>query len=204
MNSELLKNIETGVFRVTKNKDSRSEIWNIFSQIEKDDGTTIDGVVICDKCNNILKYNGKQTSNLIRHKCYVLQNCNVAVKKVSNVDKENFLVSCSEWVVEDCRPFSIVDGDDFKKLVQSILSIGTKYGNNLDVSDMVPDSRTISRRVNEIAENKRLTMKQELIMAATSGTACITTDLWTDNFVKRNFLCATFNFLKDLKLKEIV
>ena len=45
MNSELLKNIETGVFRLTKKKDSRSKIWKIFSQIEKDDGTTIDGVV---------------------------------------------------------------------------------------------------------------------------------------------------------------
>lgn len=204
MNSEIIKKIENGVFHIKKNSQSRSKIWDIFGQIENDEGRLIDGVVICEKCNHILKYNGKQTSNLIRHKCYVVRNSNVALKKVSNADKECFLLACSQWVVQDCRPFSIVDGEGFKKVVESLLNIGTKYGNNLDVSDMVPNSRTISRRISDLAEDKRIKIKEELKIAITSGTASITSDLWTDNFVKRNFLCATFHYMKDLKLKDIV
>lgn len=204
MNSKIMKNIENGVFRAIKKNKSRSKIWDIFCQIEKDDGNVIEGVVLCEKCNHILKYNGKQTSNLIRHKCYIAQNCNVALKKIGDAEKQTFLLACSQWVVEDCRPFSAVDGEGFKKVVEALLTIGTKYGNHLDISDMVPDSITISRRINNIADEKRLKFKDELRMAIESGTASITSDLWTDDFVKRKFLCATFHFIKDLQLKEIV
>lgn len=204
MNSEIIKNIENGVYRIVKKTQSRSKIWEIFSQIEKDNGKVMDGVVLCEKCKGIFKFNGKQTSNLIRHKCYAERNRDVILKNVGSEDKEKFLVACSQWVVEDCRPFSIVDGDGFKKIVQSLLDIGTKYGNTVDISNMVPDSRTVSRRISDIADDKRSQIQLELKTAITKGTASITSDLWTDNFVKRNFLCATFHFLKDLKLREIV
>ena len=49
---------------------------------------------------------------------------------------------CSQWVVENYRPFSVVDGAGFKKVMQSILDIGTRYGNNLKISDMLPDLTT--------------------------------------------------------------
>lgn len=204
MNVEIIKNIESGVFRVSKRKPNKSKVWDIFSQIENHDSTVIDGVVICGKCNTILKYNGKQTSNLIRHRCYKEKDSNVPLIKVSTADKENFLTACAEWVVQDCRPFSIVDGEGFKKVLQSTLNIGKKYVNHLDISDMIPDSRTISRRISEIADEKRQKLKEALTMPIASGTASITCDLWTDNFVKRQFLCVTFHFTKDSKLTEIV
>ena len=57
MNAEVLKNIENGVLSIKKTKIVEIKIWDVFRQMEKDNASVFEGIVICDKCNNILKYN---------------------------------------------------------------------------------------------------------------------------------------------------
>lgn len=201
--NEIVEKINTGVFRTIK-KNTKSKIWKIFSLIQNENNEVINGFVHCENCNHLFKYNGKQTSNLIRHKCYVQQNSSPEFKQVSSLDKEEFINVCTQWIVEDCRPFSAVDGTGFRKLAQALISIGAKYGNNADLLDLIPDPTTISKRIEIKAEEKINDVKKEVQEAVTNEVASITTDLWTDNFVKRHFLCVTFHFMKESHLKQIV
>lgn len=200
---EILEKINTGVFLTIK-KNAKSKIWNIFSHIQNEKKEIIDGIVYCEKCSHLFKYNGKQTSNLIRHKCYIEQNCNIELRKVSNADKEEFINVCTQWVVEDCRPFSAVSGNGFKNLAQALINIGAKYGSHTDIINLIPDPTTISNRIQIKAEERKIEIKKEVEEAVVNEIASITTDLWTDNFVKRNFLCVTFHFMKESCLKNIV
>lgn len=55
--------------------------------MKKKKNETINGFVHCDKCRKLFKYNGKQTSNLIRHKCYLMKQSNIELKKINGLLK---------------------------------------------------------------------------------------------------------------------
>lgn len=53
--------------------------------------------------------------------------------KIDAVDKKNLINSCVKWTIKNCVPFSAPEGEGFKDVVREILTIGSKYGANVDV-----------------------------------------------------------------------
>lgn len=199
----ILEQIWSGAYSLSPQRKGKSFIWNILSKILKEDGSTVEGFVYCRSCRKVLKYCRNQTSNLNRHKCcQTLKQPNL--RPVSTPDKKETLNVLSKWVIEDCRPFSSVSGSRFKEIVKHFIKIGATYGECVDVDDMLPDATTISRKCQKEAEECKANISKELKEVVCSGGVSITTDLWTDNYVKRTFLGATLHYQKEYQTVDII
>lgn len=81
MNSEILRNVENGINRAKRNTNFRNKIEGGFRKFEKNNARIFEEIDFCEKCNNILKYNGKQTPHLIHYKCCTTRNSNFDLKR---------------------------------------------------------------------------------------------------------------------------
>nr|AAD03082.1 putative transposase [Bactrocera tryoni] len=196
--------IANGSYSLSGKRKGRSFVWNILSEILKPDGTLLEGFVYCRTCLKVLKYYNGQTSNLIRHPCCRNIKTSQELRTVTVEDKNEAVKKFTSWVVEDCRPFSVVQGSGFIKLVKFFIKIGASYGEHVDVEDLLPSATTISRNVQKCANEKKEELKEEINNIVSSGGASATIDMWTDNYVKRNFLGVTFHYQKDLKFFDLV
>nr|8EB5_A Chain A, Hermes transposase BED domain [Musca domestica] len=68
-NLEVKAKINQGLYKITPRHKGTSFIWNVLADIQKEDDTLVEGWVFCRKCEKVLKYTTRQTSNLCRHKC---------------------------------------------------------------------------------------------------------------------------------------
>lgn len=97
----VLQKIKDGVYELSQKRKGKSEIWSVYAQIKKGDGTILNGFVCCRKCLRLYKFNGNQTSNLNRHKCYISHLKGTAIS--NNVDVTND--SDLEEDVKECQEF---------------------------------------------------------------------------------------------------
>lgn len=109
-------------------------MWDIYAGILDENGKEIESVVTCKKCNNIFKLNKKSTSNLLKHKCYILsasrKNCDPAVE-VDEQTKKKCVCVMTEWTVENCRSFKMIEDSGLKKFASFLISVGAQYGQNV-------------------------------------------------------------------------
>ena len=114
-----------------------SDVWPSFSEVNVDN--VFSDHVLCIKCKALLKWKSRDgTSGLKAH----IKSCVGKVdspkitkfavaesfKKLSTIDKAGLVNTISNMCATDIRPFSIVEGSGFKKLVEQLISIGAKYG----------------------------------------------------------------------------
>lgn len=199
----ILEKINEGEYKLLKKERSKSVIWNVFSEIQKEDGSILEGRVFCQGCRQLFKFTKRQTSNLIKHKCVHSQPRDTSPIQVNTEDKNACFEIFMNFVIEDCRPFSTVEGIGFRKMIAKILKIGAKYGENVDLDNLIPSATTLSRKTKAFAEEKKETIKPHIQDLVTNSRAAVTIDLWSDNFIKRNFLCATLHFELNYELVEI-
>lgn len=147
--------IENGTYKLSPRRKGRSFVWNVVSEILKPDESILPGFVFCRTCSKLLKYTTNQTSNLSRHKCCKSIKDVQPLKTVSATDKNESIEKCTSWIIEDCQPFSAVNGTGFMKLVKFFIKIGATYGENVDVENLLPDATTISRNVKKLADEKK-------------------------------------------------
>jgi len=88
-------------------------------------------------------------------------------------------------------------------LVKVFLKNGAVFGDHVDVDDLLPDPTTLSRKAKSDAEEKR-SNPSEIIEAVDSGGASANVDMWTDEYVQRNFLGITFHYEKEFKLCDMI
>nr|DAA03872.1 TPA_inf: HDC12224 [Drosophila melanogaster] len=136
------KKIMNGAYTVANQRKGKSVIWSILCDIFKEDETVLDGWLFCSKCRKVLKFIQNHTSNLSRHKCCLQLRRPTELKIVSEIDREEAIEKCTQWVVQDRQSFSAVTGAGFKNLVQFFLKIGAVYGDQVDVDDLLPDPTT--------------------------------------------------------------
>lgn len=200
--NDISEKIRNGTYVLLPKRMGRSPVWDLFADVRKSDGTILDGYLCCRKCNRLFKYDGKHTSNLNRHRCFY-----VGVedhKPITIEDKKAALEACAQWIIADCRPYSIIEGAGFHKLAKFLVQIGAKYGENIKIDDLIPEAGTISRQLNKTAHMKKVEMKAFLEQRIDNRIeASVTMDMWTDMYVKRNFLCASLHFQKDNRLQNI-
>ena len=128
-----------------------SSAYSTFSLLcEKPD--TYIGFVMCQPCKKIIKHNShlSGTTHLSRHASGHVKPTTQTAKKTQTpttgfVTRKEFyrhqmlLPSCAA----DLRPFSSVEGIGFQHLAQTLITIGSKYG-NINMTDILPSRTTVA------------------------------------------------------------
>jgi len=169
--------INCGTYTLTQKHKGISVIWNILHSILKEDESAVEGWLFCSTCRKVLKVVAGHTSNLSRHKCCMTLSQPREVTKVSATDKAEAIEKCSQWIVQDCQPFSSVAGPGYKSMVQFFIKIGAAYGDHIDVDDLLPSPSTLSRKVHKDAEEKKGLISSEIQIAADTAELAATVDM---------------------------
>ncbi|XP_036337590.1 uncharacterized protein LOC118747648 isoform X1 [Rhagoletis pomonella] len=98
----ILEKIAGGDYTLSHKRKGKSEIWNVFAEIRKGNGSIVKGYVCCRKCMRLLKYNGRNTSNLNRHKCYSSALTEPRIQLIKNSSS----VCDGETYSRDCDPIA--------------------------------------------------------------------------------------------------
>ena len=180
-----------------------SDVWPSFSKVNVDN--VFSDHVLCIKCKALLKWKSRDgTSGLKAH----IKSCvgkvdspkitkfavAESLKKLSTIDKAGLVNTISNMCATDIRPFSIVEGSGFKKLVEQLISIGAKYG-KIPVDEVLPCARTVSRHIYSEAERKRIELKEEL---EKQNRFSVTTDLWTHGQTVMPYITVTVHYINDV------
>lgn len=202
MNSSNVKeNIKSGTYKIS-DKRGRSKIWECFGIIKDENDEEILNFVACKTCTNVYKYNKSALSNLNKHKCYILMKSeNKELVEPNQEAKKACTEVLTNWVVQDIRPYSIVNDAGLKEYSKLLLSFGIKFGSNLNVDALIPHPTTISRNVENsyiIQFNK---LHSEISSIREIGYS-LTCDLWTENFSKISYLALTCHFIMDGECKN--
>jgi len=88
---------------------------------------------------------------------------------VTPLDKAEAIDKCTTWIVEDCRPFTAVQGAGFLKLVKFFIKIGATYGKHIDLEDLLPDPTIISRKFQKCANEKKAELQEEISSIVSDG-----------------------------------
>lgn len=200
INNEAIKgNILSGAYKIVS-KRGRSKVWEVYGRIEDSEGVEITNKVCCKTCFSVLKYDSRSTSNLVKHKCYANMKENSLVKvEVNNDIKKEALRLICQWSVENCRPFQIVHDSGLKQFAEFMVSVGAKYGANVDVEKLLPHATTISRNISNLFETTFAKVKYEISLNCNHGYG-LTSDLWTDNYIRQSYICLTIHYIKNGQL----
>lgn len=198
--SEIKSKILSKQYQVC-DKRGRSTVWSIFGKIKTDAGVELDNIVACRTCWNIYKFNKNSTSNLVRHKCYANLKTNVPIAKTEvSVDlKHAGTKILTQWVIGDCRSFKMVEDTGLQKFSEFLISIGAKYGPHVNVQTLIPHPTTISRNIRGLYDSTLAKVKNDLNFQNSIGFG-LTSDIWTDNFVRTSYVSLTVHYIKDGEL----
>lgn len=97
----ILQKIKDGVYELSQKRKGRSEIWNVYAQIKTEDGSILGGYLCCRKCLRLYKFDGKRTSNLNRHKCFISASQDADITNNDEIANENDL----DEDVKECEDF---------------------------------------------------------------------------------------------------
>lgn len=171
-------------------------MWEVFGSVKNENGDLIDKIVACRTCYNIYKHNSKTTSNLVRHNCYVLSQSNKENTEM-DVDSKTKAITTkilTQWTVENCRPFQIVNDTGLHQLIQHCLQIGAQFGKNINIKSMIPHPTTISNNIVKLYQTYHQKLKTEIEPIKTIGFG-LTSDLWTDNYLRKTYVAVTIHFI---------
>ena len=193
-------------------KEGKSDVWKSFKLVVDADGKSRE-YVQCNKCKALMSYDSKRTgtSTLNRH----VANCkstsdsggasqkSIATYVTKSADsvplrvKQAVTQKCVIFCARDIRPFYTVKGKGFKELAQELINVGAERG-KVPVSSVLPAPNTISAHCKALAAKEReaftANVKSHL---KNGGTVGMTTDMWTDDFRKINYLAVTCHYIGD-------
>lgn len=174
------------------------------------------GLVKCRSCAKVIKHNIHEsgTTHLSRHtSTHSTDNKNappttqtkvtsfLAPKRKLNEQDQTALVSAaSMYCARDIRPYSAVEGPGLRQLIQTAISIGSKYG-NLPAEDILPSRTTVASYCHQAAQEGRTKLVETINdFIAQHGIIGVTTDMWTEAYKKKNFVSVTVHMLEKKRL----
>lgn len=98
--------------------------------------------------------------------------------------------------MENCRPFQLVADTGFHKVAKFLLSVGANFGTNVDIRSILPHPTTISRNIMNVYNKHFNKIKTEINSVKSVGFG-LTSDLWTDNFIRRTYIAVTIHYIID-------
>lgn len=179
-------------------KRGRSKVWDFFSRVQKENGDEEVGIVACKVCFAVYKFVGS-TSNLVKHKCYAVSLCklnNASKVEVNQETKQEGVEVVTEWIVKNCRSFKIIDDSGLKRFASFLIKVGATFGSSVDIDKLLPHPTTISRNVSMIYESRIGPIKDKIAKFKCFGYS-ITSDIWTDNYLKSSYLSCTIHYIKN-------
>lgn len=110
------------------------------------------------------------------------------------------LSAASLYCARDIRPYSAVEGSGFRQLIQTAISIGSKYG-NLCAEEILPSRTTVASYCHQTAQEGRTKLVEKINdFIAQHGLIGVTTDMWTEAYKKKNFVSVTVHMLEEQRL----
>ena len=199
---ETKSKITGGQFRIAQ-KRGKSKVWDIFGHVIGQENNEIPNIVACRACFSVFKFTGA-TSNLVRHKCYKASkleaNENVPEPVVDAETKLSVTKAVTKWVVQNCRPFTIISDSGIKDVISLALEIGSRFGSNVNVKKLLPHPTTVSRNISELYHKELHDLTAEIALMKGNGYS-ITTDAWTDRFSQKSYICVTLHYIFEGSMK---
>jgi DNA-directed RNA polymerase subunit M/transcription elongation factor TFIIS len=182
-----------------------SNAWKQFQRVLIDGKETL--FVKCNSCNIIYKYDTRNCSTavLAKHKCSTVDKnqmkLNFGLKVVSTELKSTVAESAALCCAIDMRPFNLINGKGFSLLAKSLIKVGAKYGENVDIKEVLPSNVTVSRKVRSNYEILLQKVIEEVSNIKYFGVTC---DHWVHDAHKTNYVTVTVQYLINDKIKSRV
>ena len=237
----LLKHQQTDYKVIPNDKlNLSSTCWKVFGYPakkcqENDQFEKIDGFTSCQLCYQTFTYTAKSgTRNMNDHLCVKnLPNSETTQstippgqKKLDNMLKNYKRVKLSQselntvknltcsWLCEDMRPFTIVEDNGLRGLLQEFINLGkfisrrifpplrciaisgAKYG-EFDVTSGLRGADVLSDHAYQLADSCRSKIRAMLKEPYEAGAVCVSPDLWSDSYKQISYLGLTASFVDD-------
>lgn len=178
-------------------------MWEVFGLIKTDTGETLDKMVACRTCLNAYKYNYKSTSNLVKHKCYYVakNNRGTAAVDVDVQTKAKMSKIVTQWTVENCRPFEIVNDTGLHDLIEHCIQLGTRFSEKINIKSLLPQPETILNNIELLYQTYHQKLRNDVKSIKTTGFG-LTADQWTDKYLRKTYVPVTIHFVKRGQLER--
>lgn len=118
-----------------------------------------------------------------------------APKVLNPAETKKLRSSLAFFCAADLRPFSAVEGIGFKNMAQTLVALGSKHG-NIAVTDILPSRTTVAESCRNEVEIARATLVTRVnVYMKRYGLIGVTTDMWQEEFKKKNFVAVTVHML---------
>ncbi|CAF4106232.1 unnamed protein product, partial [Rotaria sordida] len=196
--------------------------WSVFgfpAKLNKETGSfeRIMGFTSCHKCKKTFVYGPHSgTTHMKQHPCIITDNMKTSTqtpidkvmlirKKLSDEQSKVIKDLIVRWICSDIRPFSIIDDDGLRALIQECVRLGMHlfylisieytflgsiYG-NVDVNDILRGRTTISAHVQVVAKSCRERIKELLQEPYKNRCLSISPDFWSDKYKQISYLGVT-------------
>lgn len=136
----------------------------------------------------------------MRHKCYATHNGNdVAQIEVNSDEKKGVLRVFCQWFIENCRPFEIAHDSGLKRFSEFLVQVGAKYGAHVNIEKLLPHPTTVSRNLSHLFDATFAKVKNEISVNCKYGFG-LTSDMWTDNYLRQSYISLTIHYNNDGQL----
>jgi hypothetical protein len=98
-------------------------------------------------------------------------------------------------IAHDGQPFSVVEDVGFRKLAQTLITVGANYG-NMDIESVLYDRTSLSK-THLTNEHESLVESVRKKINLFARYVAITTDHWTDDTVKNSYQAFTIHYLTE-------
>lgn len=138
-------------------KKQKSPVWDTFEKIFDEENKQIEHFYYCSKCKIVINVNITKngTNALRRHKCVLFENRTSnqqlitsfrTPKQIDPRDKKKLKHASYNYIVQDTRPMSSIEGIGLIGLMVECTGIGAKYVKmtNNEMSEALPTEKTVS------------------------------------------------------------
>lgn len=203
---------------LTKNsKGVTSMIWKSFHRLlDTVNNVLVLNFTICIFCKDIVGFNGKSSTQLLRHdrKCTQkpANSSNGRSKiKFNSEDLVPLRDAAAKFVCIDFRPAFGVNGRGLTEYLYAAIQLAKLYPNMTmdDLSRAIPSRNTVTTHILKLA-NESVNIVTEMLRTVIQDYGCfgITTDLWTEQLNTTSFIAITVHFFVQspagLELKSLV
>lgn len=162
---DVQKKLKTGEYKSVAVDPQKypSPAWNNFYRVHDGDDKPLN-FAQCKSCKLVVTYSHAAGTNGIgRHPCCKNATAAVGTSRISAFCghpklpigvKQRFVKDCAVFVAQDIRPYNIVSGPGFTKLIQSAIKIGATIG-NVDASELIPHRTTVADSTRKLSVDAR-------------------------------------------------
>lgn len=184
--------------QMTNKRKSLSKVWDCYSIGLDAKQNIIPFVAACKTCKVLLRTTNNSTTHLIRHKCY--KNAQPSASNEVCVTKELMLRASLDLCVKEVRHFSIIEGSGMQSFVMQCVLIGARYGQHVNVEDMLLCRTAVSSNVESIFKKILVIITDEL--KNVKKLAQLRMYIWTDEYKNLSNLCVTVHYIHSDTLVE--